>query len=449
VETRAQPSEEMSDIVTTLKHWIATLAEHHAASGLKSIHHKLDKRLLAEAHRQLEGHKAPGIDGVSKAEYSQKLSERLDDLVNRVRSQTYRAPPVRRVEIPKGNGETRPLGIPAYEDKVLQKAFVMLVEPVFEREFLECSYGFRPGRNCHQAVRAVRDAITSGRHWIIDLDIRKYFDSIPHQPLRKMFHHRIRDGVLCRLILGWLKAGVLREGQWESNEEGTPQGGIVSPLLSNLYLHEVLDKWVQTQVRPRRRGSLRLIRYADDAVLCFTHQEDARRVLKVLEKRLSKYGLAMHPEKTRLVDFRPPARDRSGQRETFSFLGFTYYWGLSVKGHGTVRLKTDRKRLSRKLNETGQWCRENRHRSIAEQHQTLVRKIQGHAQYYGVSFNYESLAAYAHGVWRVWLKWLNRRGAPKAINYPKFGKLLATLGQPTLRIVHQLWGTPHPTPCLI
>jgi RNA-directed DNA polymerase len=437
----------MSDFVTTLRHWIATLAQHHAAQGLKSIHHKLDKWLMAEAHRELDGSKATGVDGVTKEQYSQGLSQKLDDLVDRVRSQTYRAPPVRGVDIPKGNGETRPLGISAYEDKVLQKAFVMLVEPVFEREFLDCSYGFRPGRNCHMAVRAVRDATISGHHWIIDLDIRKYFDSIAHQPLQEMFAQRIRDGVLRRLILGWLKAGVLREGQWEQKEEGTPQGGIVSPLLSNLYLHEILDKWVQTQVVPRLRGSLRLIRYADDAVLCFTHQEDARRVMRVLEKRLAKYGLTMHPEKTRLVDFRPPARYR--RRETFNFLGFTFYWGLSKKGRRTVKLKTDRKRLSRKLNETGQWCRENRHCPIAEQHQTLVKKIEGHAQHYGVSFNYEGLKAYARGVWRVWLKWLNRRGAPKAINYEKFGELLDTLGRPELRIVYPLWGNPESNPCLI
>ena len=215
----------MSGNVKTLRHWIATLARHHAATGLKSVYHKLDKWLLAEAHRRLEPNKAPGIDGVTKAQYSQELGGKLDELVNRVRAQTYRAPPVRRVDIPKGNGETRPLGIPAYEDKVLQKAFVLLVEPVFEREFLDCSYGFRPRRNGHQAVRAARDAIMSGHHWIIDLDSRKYFDSIPHKPLREMFRRRSGDGVRERtLSSAGSKPECSVKDQWESSEDGTPQG---------------------------------------------------------------------------------------------------------------------------------------------------------------------------------------------------------------------------------
>ena len=296
----------MSSIVTPLRHWIANLAEHFAGRALESIHHKLDKWLLSEAHRQLKARKAPGIDGVTKTEYATGLSERLDDLVNRVRSLTYRAPPVRHVEIPKPDGSTRPLGIPTYEDKVLQKAFVLLVEPVFEREFRDCSYGYRKGHNCHQAIRAVDRAIGSGCHWIIELDIRNYFGSIPHQPLREMFRRRIKDGVLNRLILGWLKAGVLREGEWEKSEYGTPQGGIVSPLLANLYLHEVLDVWFEDEVKPRLKGPAQLVRYADDAVLCFQHEEDATRVLEVLGKRLAKYGLTLHPDKTRLVDYRKP-----------------------------------------------------------------------------------------------------------------------------------------------
>ena len=311
----------MSEIVTTLRHWITKLAGHFPGQALTSIHHKLDPQLLAEAHRRLSGRKAPGIDGETKAGYEKGLQEKLDDLTARVRTQSYRAPPVRRVEIPKPDGSSRPIGIPTCEDKVLQKAFVLLVEPLFEKEFHDGSYGYRPGRTAHDALRAVDRAVNGGHHWIIELDIKGYFDSIPHKELREMFGHRIKDGVLNRLVLGWLKAGVLKEGLWESRDEGTPQGGIVSPLLANLYLHHVLDRWIEEDVKPRMKGSLRLVRYADDAVLCFTSGEDARRVFRVLDKRFGKYGLTLHPDKTRLLDFRSPRQRPDGASDTFGLSG--------------------------------------------------------------------------------------------------------------------------------
>jgi RNA-directed DNA polymerase len=431
----------MSNIVTPLKHWIAQLAEHFRGQALTSIHHRLDVLLLAEAHRRLRGNKAPGIDGQTKAEYSDGLQSRLEDLLARVRTQSYRAPPVRRVEIPKADGSTRPIGVPTYEDKVLQKAFALLVEPVFEREFHEGSYGYRPGRTAHDAIGAVDRATNGGHHWIIELDIKGYFDSIPHKDLREMFSHRIKDGVINRLILGWLKAGVLKEDLWQGGEEGTPQGGIVSPLLANLYLHHVLDQWIESDVKPRLKGSVQLIRYADDAVLCFKREEDARRVYEVLGKRFEKYRLTLHPEKTRLLDFRPPGADNDGKSSTFSFLGFTFYWSHTRQGRRIVKPKTQRKRFLSKLKAIGEECRKDRHQPIGKQQAKLVVRLQGHINYYGVSHNFRALKLFIRGAEAIWMKWLNRRGAPNKLTAPQWRKIVERQRWVNIRIKHKLFET--------
>ena len=429
-----------SSIVTPLRHWITQLIEHRAGRPLSSIHHKMDVRLLLEAHRLLESKKAPGTDGVSKEDYASNLQENLEDLLSRVRGQTYRAPAVRRVDIPKPDGSTRPLGVPTYEDKLLQKAFVLLVEPVFEREFHEGSYGYRPGKTQHDAISALHGALSAGNHYVVELDIKGYFDSIPHNELRKMFSDRITDGVMNRLILGWLKAGVMKEGDWQASDSGTPQGGVVSPLLANLYLHEVLDRWVQEQVKPVLKGGVKLVRYADDAVLSFSLEEDARRFYAVLGKRFEKYGLKLHPEKTRLLDFRPPANGE-GKGQTFSLLGFTFYWGKSRKGQWIVKVKTEAKRMKRKLKEVGEWCRENRHKPHAWQQAQLRRKVEGHSQYYGVSHNLEALKRYESAVQWVWRKWMNRRGS-SPMNWEQWRSRVRSYPWVKLRIVHCLWEVP-------
>jgi group II intron reverse transcriptase/maturase len=434
----------MSQIVTKLRHWITQLTERRPGEALTSIHHKLDLPLLVEAHRQLGGSKAPGIDGVRKADYEEGLERKLQGLLDQVRSQSYRAPAVRRVDIPKPDGKTRPLGVPTHEDKVLQKAFVLLVEPVFEKEFSEGSFGYRPKRTQHDAIRALDSALGEGHHSIIELDIKGYFDSIPHAKLQEMFRHRISDSVLNRLVLGWLKAGVLKEGQWQASEAGTPQGGVVSPLLANLYLHEVLDTWLEKDVKPRLTGGVKLVRYADDAVICFQSPADAQRVYRVLKQRFEKFGLTLHPEKTRLTDFRPPVQGQT-KGATFSFLGFTFYWGRSRRGKWVPKPKTEGKRLSRKLKEIGEWCRQNRHRPIAEQQAALRQKVQGHIDYYGVSHNFEALQRIERGVLRVWRKWLNRRGSPKRITLsPAWDALRARRPWVRLRIKHKL-GKPSPS----
>lgn len=429
----------MSQHVNHLKHWIANLAEQLQGRPLTSIHHKLDRYLLGEAHAELKANKAPGIDGETKAEFGRDLTERADALVKQIRTYSYRAPAVRRVDIPKGDGKTRPLGVPTYEDKVLQKAFVMLVEPIFEREFHPGSYGYRPRRNCHQAVKHVLQAMNQGHQWIIELDIQGFFDSIPHLPLRAMFRHRVTDGVLNQLIIGWLKAGVMKNGEWEASEEGTPQGGIVSPLLANLYLHEVLDQWIEKEIRPSIGSGLELIRYADDALLCFQSEADARRVLALLPERFSNYGLTLHPEKTKLVDFRVPWQRPWQGGESYSFLGFTFYWGKSLQGRDIIKLKTDRKRYIRGLKAITETCRRQRQHPMREQQAELKAKLQGHIGYYGVTHNYRSLESYIRASVRIWSRWLNRRGSPKRQTLGRLYELIEERAWVKPRILHNLY----------
>ena len=355
--------------------------------GFTSLAHHIDLVWLFEAFQRTRQDGATGVDGQTAEDYLKDLPANLQSLVDRAKSGTYRAPPVRRVHIPKGTGpETRPLGIPTFEDKVLQRAVVMVLEAVYEQDFLDCSYGFRPGRSAHQALDALwRQTMGMDGGWIVEVDIRKFFDTLDHAHLREFLRLRIRDGVLLRLIGKWLNAGVLEEGSVTFPEAGTPQGGVVSPLLANVYLHYVLDVWFEHQVKSCLKGRAFLIRYADDFVMGFTSEADARRVLEVLPKRFGKYGLALHPDKTRLVPFARPApelpRGASAEAKrpgTFDLLGFTHFWGRSRQGTWVVKRKTAQGRLSRALKTIAHWCRLNRHQPIAVQHQALSRKLHGH-----------------------------------------------------------------------
>lgn len=424
--------------VTPKPNRIAELARKYRDEPLKSIHQFMDRWWLEDAFHQLDAKKAPGIDQVTKDQYGEKLAENLEDLIKRVRSRTYRAPAVKRVEIPKpGSDELRPLGIPSFEDKVLQKAFVMLVEPVFEDMFYGFSYGFRPGKSQHQAIESLFKGLGWDGKWVIDLDIRKFFDTIDHRHMREFFSKRITDGVLNRLVLGWLKAGSVQDGRWKASDEGTPQGGNVSPLLANLYLHEVLDDWFAKEVQPRMKGNSGMVRYADDAVLYFDRKEDAERVMKVLHKRLEKFGLQMHPEKTRLIDFtKAGAWDR---KSSFNFLGFTFYWGKSRQGKPVIKLKTERKRKAAKKTALTRWIKGNRHLPRREQHQALSAKLRGLYQYYGVSDNISMMLSLLRHVKITWRKWLNRTGRKKPMNWKKFNFYLAANPMPSPKVYHRLY----------
>jgi len=435
------------DPVSTKQQRIAELAKQAPQMGFFSLGHHITRRWLYEAFLRVRPNGATGVDGQTAEDYAKNLRDNLDSLLERAKSGTYRAPPVRRVHIPKGTGtETRPIGIPTFEDKVLQRAVVMVLEPIYEQDFMDCSYGFRPGRSAHQALDALwRQTMGMGGCWIVEVDIRKFFDTLDHAHLRELLRRRILDGVLLRLIDKWLKAGVLEDGRLTVPEAGTPQGGVISPLLANVYLHYVLDLWFDGEVRPRLKGHAFLIRYADDFVMGFACEEDARRVLDVLPKRFGKYGLTIHPDKTRLVAFRPPAASppddpgTGSSSGTFDLLGFTHYWGRSRQGNWVVKRRTAGNRLQRAIRKVAAWCRINRHQPIAEQHQTLGQKLRGHFAYFGITGNGGALHRFRDAVVRLWRKWLSRRKRDGPSSWDHFNLLLRRYPLPAAVVVHSVY----------
>ena len=426
--------------VSTKQTQIAELARKLPGRRLVSLNHHLDLAWMEEACRRTRKDGAAGVDGMTWDDYSSDLPARLTDLLDRAKDgDSYRAPPVRRVHIPKGNGETRPLGIPTLEDKILQRAVVMVLEPIYEQEFLPCSYGFRPGCSPHQALQAIwRQIMATGGCWLIDADISKFFDTLDKAVLRDFLNQRVGDGVIRRLVGKWLSAGVLDHGVLSYPEAGTPQGGVISPMLSNIYLHHVLDLWFEQTVKPCLRGGAWMVRFADDFVMGFEREDDARRVYEVLFKRFAKHGLKIHPGKTRLVPFFPPAR-RAGERVTFDFLGFTHCWSTSRRGRAFVRRQTMSKRLTRALDGLRAYCREARTQALASQWAGLKQRMQGHYAYYGITGNLRQLAAYARGAEGVWRFWLNRRSAKRDMPWPRFKALLARFPLPPPRVVHSVY----------
>lgn len=426
--------------LSTKRQWIAELARRKPGEVLFSLHHVIDLEWMREAYELTRKDGATGIDGVTADEYEANLESNLVDLLGRIKSGRYKAPPVRRTYIPKADGSQRPLGIPTFEDKVAQRAIVMVLEAVYEQDFRSCSYGFRPRRSCHQALRELYSVITrQGQYWVLDVDIRKYFDSIPHQQLRAFLDQRVTDGVIRRMIDKWLKAGVLEQGLLQRADEGTPQGGVISPMLSNIFLHHVLDEWFENEVKPRLAGCCTLVRYADDFVMTFKQHRDAERALEVLGKRLGRYGLMLHPDKTRFIDFRPGGGEvQPGcKAPPFDFLGFTHTWGKSRKGKNVVRQTTAKSRLARALVAVNQWCRTNRHHLLRWQHARLSAKLIGHYAYYGITGNMQQLGRYSTQVRRLWRKWLERRTRSKRLSWARYCALLERYPLPSPRIVHR------------
>lgn len=430
-----------SEIISTRQRKIAELAHQAPELSFTTLGHYIDMDWLREAYRRTRKDAAVGVDGQTAEEYAERLEENLQDLLNRAKSGRYRAPAVRRVHIPKGEGKTRPIGVPSFEDKVLQRAVVMVLEPIYEQDFRDGSYGFRPGRSAHQALKALRDQLMAvGGGWVLELDIQAFFDTLDKAQLREMVRHRVRDGVLLRLIGKWLNAGVMEDGAVTYPEAGSPQGGVISPVLSNVYLHEVLDAWFERDVKPRLKGKAFLVRYADDAVLGFACEEDARRVLEVLPKRFGKYGLRLHPEKTRLIDFRRPivGQGRTGSG-SFDFLGFTHYWARSRRGNWVTKQKTAKDRFSRAVKRIGEWCRGHRHMKVREQRRELTLKLRGHYEYYGITGNSRMLSRFLTAVTRRWHYWLNRRSQRGKWSWARFRRMLAFRPLPPAISVHSTY----------
>jgi len=435
--------------VSTKQQRVAELAKQSPLMGFTSLAYLMDIDWLREAYGRTRTDAAAGVDDVTAADYEVNLTDNLQGLLDRAKAGTYQAPPVKRAYIPKGDGtkETRPIGIPTFEDKILQRAVVMLLEPIYEQDFYDCSYGYRTGRSAHQALEALRnETMDSHGGWLLEVDIRKFFDTLDHAHVRSFLRQRVRDGVLLRLIDKWLQAGVMENGAVTTPEAGSSQGGVISPLLANIYLHYVLDDWFVKEVKPRLRGQAHLIRYADDFVMGFTHEEDAKRVLEVLPKRLGKFGLAIHPEKTRLLPFQRPPKATGGGGSgsgtapgSFTFLGFTHYWGRSLRGNWVVMRKTAASRFSRALRSIAQWCRFHRHDPIAEQQQALSRKLRGHYAYYGITGNMRLLEWFRCAVVRRWQKWLNRRDCLRRLVWALFPRFLQRFPLPWPTIVHSVY----------
>jgi len=405
---------------------------------LTTLAHNIDIGFMQEAYARVRKDGATGVDDVTAKEYEVTLEKNLKDLLDRFKSGRYFAPPVKRTYIPKADGGKRPLGMPTFEDKLLQTAVTMVLNAVYEQDFLPTSYGYRPRIGALHALRDLRNELMEIEGgWVYEVDVKSFFDTVKYQHLRSFLDQRVTDGVIRRMIDKWLKAGVMEEGRVWYPEEGTPQGGVISPLLANLYLHEVLDVWFEKVVRPRMRGRVRLIRYADDFVICCEREDDARKIAEVMPKRFAKYGLTLHPDKTRLLKFQRPPRDSDGSGlPRFDFLGFTHYWMRSPRrGTWTIQRKTIPKRLTRKIKEIWQWCRKNRHESVQWQRDRLRSRLTGYYNYHGVRCNIEALEQLYREVLKSWRYWLSRRSQRAHLTWERFREILQTFPLPLPRIV--------------
>lgn len=415
--------------MSTVEMQIAARSRKFPDEAITNLSQFIDEEALEDCFMGLNKQSASGVDGQTWKDYnSNGRKEKIAHLLSAFKSGTYRAPHIRRVYIPKGDGKQRPLGVPTMEDKILQTAVSKVLTPVYEQIFSKGSYGFRPGRSQHQALEELfREVSFKGKRYIIDADMQDYFGSINHERLREFLDRKIKDGVIRKMIDKWLKAGILEEGQVAYPTEGTPQGGSLSPLLSNIYLHYVLDEWFEQEVQPRLKGQSFIIRFADDFLLGFTDKEDALRVMEVLPKRMAKYGLSLHPEKTKLISLNEQEQDK----QTFDFLGFTHYMGKSLKGNWILKRQTSRKKFKASLSRMKEWIKENRQGQLEGIVAELNRKLRGYYGYYGITFNSRQLARYFDQVEQMLFKWKNRCGG-KHLTWQQF-RLRVRVWSPLLR----------------
>ena len=421
---------------------VAERAKRHPEQRILALAHLIDEPALERAYRSLRRDAAVGVDGVTVEQYGERLAENLQTLRARMKAGQYRHQPIRRVHIPKENGTSRPIGIATVEDKIVQGALREVLEDIYEQDFLDCSNGFRPKRGAHDAIRQLNGAMyRGGANYIVEADIVSFFDNIDRKMLMEMLRNRIADESLMRLVGKCLHVGVLDGARYLEPEEGTAQGSSLSPLLGNVYLHHVLDVWFEREVQPQLRGRSTLVRYADDFVLRFEHADDAQRVWGVLEARFKRFGLALHPKKTRSFPFQAPRDGGGSGGATFDFLGFTLHWQRARKpGTWRVACRTRGARLRRAIKAATEWCRRHRHDPVKEQHLALTRKLNGHYSYFGVNGNFDSLKRVHFAVERAWQKWLNRRSQRARMNWKRFRQLLKANPLPAPEIKVQIWG---------
>jgi RNA-directed DNA polymerase len=416
---------------------VSKIAKQNPEFRFKTLAHLITVELLMWAFQELRKNAAAGVDGLTAEEYAADLKRNIEGLHCRLKEGRYQAQPLRRVYIEKEDGKKRPLSIPVLEDKIAQRAVVAILNRIYERDFLDCSYGYRNGRGPHDAVNAIQEKAVYGRvNLVLEADIQDYFGTIVRKDLMQMLQKRIADKNILKLIGKWLRVGVIEDSRLLVTENGTYQGSVISPLLANIYLHEVLDRWMEEVVKPRLKSEVHLYRFADDFVICLQYPADATRLMEVLPKRFGKYGLTLHPKKTKLLQFGRFARERQMGRkpETFTFLGFTYYCSKTRNGKFTVKLKTASKRLRRSLSRIKEWCRTHRNIPVSTQSKALGMMMRGHYQYYGRKSNFPSLRKFYRAVLRIWQRWLSRRSNNGYICWSKFHRLLKKYPLPLPRI---------------
>jgi group II intron reverse transcriptase/maturase len=439
------PGTELERDTWTILALIAERARREPQCQFTSLAHLLDEGFLAACYRRLGRDRASGVDGVTWQEYGEHLAENLRDLVARLKAKRYKPLPAKRVYIPKGEHSQRPLGLPSLEDKIVQKGIALILEAIYEADFLDCSYGFRPGRGCHQALNAVDKTImTQPVNHLVDADIKGFFDNVSHEWLLKFLRVRIKDPSLLLLVQRFLKAGYLEAGRIVATEQGTPQGGNLSPMLSNVFLHYVLDLWFEKRLKRQVRGVCFLVRYADDFVCMVQYQDDAQAMLQALRERFTQFDVALHPEKTRVISFgryeRQNAQRQKRRANTFDFLGFTHYCDSSRRGKFIVGRQTSRKKFRKKCQELRTWLKAVRNaHPVKEWWPVLKAKLLGHYQYYGVSGNMRGIARYYRRALRLVWKWLNRRSQCKSFSWAGFLTYLVHYPLPKPRIVHNLY----------
>ena len=424
---------------------IAGRARRESWCRFTALAHLLDEEFLKECYNKLERNRAGGIDGVSWQEYGKQLDENIKRLVERMKAKRYKPQPVLRVYIPKDEHSKRPLGLPAVEDKIVQKGIACILEAIYEQDFLDCSYGFRPGRDCHQALKEVNTIFTlEPINHVVEADIKGFFDNVSHEKLMELMGRRINDPSFLLLIRRFLKAGYVENGKQYATEEGTPQGGNLSPILTNIFLHYVLDEWLEKEIKPRMRGVIRLVRYADDHICMVQYADEAAETMEAMKARYSEYGLELNAEKSRVISFgryeEENARRQNRKANAFDFLGFTHYCGRSRKGNFLLGRKTSGKKFRKKCGELDAWLKAVRNACpVQEWWPVLKAKVTGHYQYYGVSGNYAMIRGYYLKTLKLAMRWLNRRSQQKRFNWRSYREYLKLHPLPTPRLAHNFY----------